>query len=93
MAMRGGERSGVKVVIINTEYVETDAVSFKSVVQRLTGKDATVAESQPGIRNEAAAGGFWKAPGLDKMMSFKDFDRMLKELPPLDELYRLYADN
>ncbi|KAG6397878.1 hypothetical protein SASPL_139328 [Salvia splendens] len=91
MAMRGGERSGVKVVIINTEYVETDAVSFKSVVQRLTGKDATVAESRPG--NEAAATGFWKAPGLDKMMSFKDFDRMLKELPPLEELYRLYADN
>ncbi|KAL1537990.1 VQ motif-containing protein 10-like [Salvia divinorum] len=94
MAMRGGERSGVKVVIINTEYVETDAVSFKSVVQRLTGKDATVAaerrQSQPG--SEAAAG-FWKAPVLDKMMSFKDFERMLKELPPLDELYRLYADN
>ncbi|XP_047963548.1 VQ motif-containing protein 1-like [Salvia hispanica] len=91
MAMRGGERSGVRVVIINTEYVETDAVSFKSVVQRLTGKDAAAAaESRPGIGNEA---GFWKAPGLEKMVSFKDFDRMLKELPPLDELYRLYADN
>ncbi|KAL7186082.1 hypothetical protein ACSBR2_027941 [Camellia fascicularis] len=33
---------GVKIVIINTEYVETDATSFKSVVQRLTGKDSTV---------------------------------------------------
>ncbi|MED6148575.1 hypothetical protein PIB30_054381 [Stylosanthes scabra] len=31
----------VKVVIINTQYVETDATSFKSVVQKLTGKDSS----------------------------------------------------
>ncbi|AES75320.1 VQ motif protein [Medicago truncatula] len=28
----------VKIVIVTTEYVETDAMSFKSVVQKLTGK-------------------------------------------------------
>ncbi|GAU26805.1 hypothetical protein TSUD_289100 [Trifolium subterraneum] len=28
----------VKIVIITTKYVETDAMSFKSVVQKLTGK-------------------------------------------------------
>jgi hypothetical protein len=28
----------VKIVIITTKYVETDAISFKSVVQKLTGK-------------------------------------------------------
>ncbi|GFZ12346.1 hypothetical protein Acr_23g0007310 [Actinidia rufa] len=35
-------REPIKIVFINTEYVETDATSFKSVVQRLTGKDAKV---------------------------------------------------
>lgn len=30
----------VKVVIINTKYIETDARNFKSIVQKLTGKDA-----------------------------------------------------
>lgn len=33
----------MKVVIINTKYVETDAMSFKDVVQKLTGKDSRVA--------------------------------------------------
>ncbi|MBA0663565.1 hypothetical protein Goklo_003674, partial [Gossypium klotzschianum] len=33
---------GVKIVIINTQYVETDPLSFKSVVQRLTGKESCV---------------------------------------------------
>ncbi|RYQ96178.1 hypothetical protein Ahy_B08g091768 [Arachis hypogaea] len=38
----GGSNKGpVKVVIINTQYVETDATSFKSVVQKLTGKDSS----------------------------------------------------
>ncbi|XP_030970426.1 VQ motif-containing protein 1-like [Quercus robur] len=32
----------VKVVLINTQYVETDTTSFKSVVQSLTGKDSCV---------------------------------------------------
>ncbi|GMI77757.1 hypothetical protein like AT1G78410 [Hibiscus trionum] len=34
--------SDVKVVLIDTRYVETDPRSFKSVVQRLTGKDCCV---------------------------------------------------
>uniref|UniRef100_A0A6N2NB99 VQ domain-containing protein n=1 Tax=Salix viminalis TaxID=40686 RepID=A0A6N2NB99_SALVM len=38
--MGGLVREPVKVVIISTSYVETDAGSFKSVVQKLTGKDA-----------------------------------------------------
>lgn len=40
--MSVGYREPAKVVIIKTHYVETDAVSFKSVVQKLTGKDSTV---------------------------------------------------
>ncbi|KAI8524369.1 hypothetical protein RHMOL_Rhmol13G0145300 [Rhododendron molle] len=33
----------VKVVHIDTQYVETDPLSFKSVVQSLTGMNSTVA--------------------------------------------------
>ncbi|KAK9677403.1 hypothetical protein RND81_11G141000 [Saponaria officinalis] len=36
---------GMKVVHIKTQYVTTDATSFKSVVQNLTGKDSTIPES------------------------------------------------
>ncbi|KAL5080827.1 hypothetical protein RYX36_009248 [Vicia faba] len=32
------KKKPVKIVIVTTEYVETDAMSFKSVVQKLTGK-------------------------------------------------------
>lgn len=133
MAAAGGvySRDPVKVVIINTQYVETDATSFKSVVQRLTGKDAKIeihpsnsspssssryysssstSSSSPGfynnkdddhhhhyhqqqptsgiIANAAAA----NVPMMGRGLSFKDFDRLLKELPPLDELFRLCAD-
>ncbi|XP_021904754.1 VQ motif-containing protein 10-like [Carica papaya] len=35
-------QDGFKVKLIDTHYVETDLRSFKSVVQSLTGKDASV---------------------------------------------------
>ncbi|XP_011045599.1 PREDICTED: uncharacterized protein LOC105140454 [Populus euphratica] len=38
--MAGLIREPVRVVIINTKYVETDVRSFKSVVQEFTGKDS-----------------------------------------------------
>ncbi|XP_059664223.1 VQ motif-containing protein 10 [Cornus florida] len=90
----------MKVVIINTEYVETDAGNFKSVVQRLTGKDSTIECKRP----ESALNRRSAVSRVDQPMptgnsvfsrgvSFKDFDRLLKELPPFDELYRLCADN
>ncbi|KAG8386532.1 hypothetical protein BUALT_Bualt03G0158200 [Buddleja alternifolia] len=88
----------VKVVIINTQYVETDAVSFKSVVQRLTGKDSTAAVEPPRFQPKSnnttteVVSGNGTPPFLSRGMSFKDFDRMLKELPPLDELFNLYAN-
>lgn len=44
--MAGGNREAVKVVIINTQYVATDAMSFKSVFQSLTGKDSTMLSTQ-----------------------------------------------
>ncbi|KAL1817961.1 hypothetical protein ACET3Z_020535 [Daucus carota] len=39
----------VRVVMINTQYIETDSLSFKSVVQRLTGKDAVVEGEEPPV--------------------------------------------
>ncbi|KAL8031899.1 hypothetical protein ABFX02_13G059200 [Erythranthe guttata] len=102
----------VKVVIINTQYVETDAVSFKSVVQSLTGKDSTVAAAAAAASPEksklksrcsrASAFNYNSNSNsnsnnaiervVERGVSFKDFDRMLKELPSLDELYTLYAE-
>ncbi|XP_022854011.1 VQ motif-containing protein 10-like [Olea europaea var. sylvestris] len=86
----------VKVVIINTQYVETDAMSFKSVVQRLTGKDSVAAAgaepssaSKEPTRSEISTVAL---PVFSRGMSFIDFDRMLKELPPLEELYRVCAE-
>ncbi|KAI3465972.1 hypothetical protein Pfo_022635 [Paulownia fortunei] len=93
--MAGGRnRDAVKVVIINTQYVETDAVSFKSVVQSLTGKDSIVsaaAAQQPPRYQSANEVSYNTAPVLSRGMSFREYERMLKELPPLDELCRLYS--
>lgn len=87
----GGGRNGnkpVKVVIINTQFVETDARSFKSVVQNLTGKDSTIPAVEPPQRFQSGGGA---APVFSRGTSFKDFERMLKELPSLDELNSYYA--
>ncbi|KAJ4703868.1 VQ motif-containing protein [Melia azedarach] len=35
--------AAVKVVLMDTQYVEADPMNFKSVVQKLTGKDSSVA--------------------------------------------------
>ncbi|GMY33571.1 VQ motif-containing protein 1-like [Fagus crenata] len=43
MACASSTHEAVKVVVINTHYVETDPTSFKSAVQSLTGKDSCVA--------------------------------------------------
>ncbi|KAI5662183.1 hypothetical protein M9H77_21506 [Catharanthus roseus] len=104
--MGGGNRTvdPVKVVIINTQYVETDAMSFKSVVQRLTGKDSKievddVESSTPekprfyNNNNNNSSGVVVSPAVMARGLSFKDFDKLLKELPPLEELYRFYADN
>ncbi|XP_021887735.1 VQ motif-containing protein 10-like [Carica papaya] len=104
-----GDKKVMKVVIINTEYVETDATSFKSVVQRLTGKEAEVATVPPiGSRRklQGAFGGHQGtmkreeeesgSGGLEFMRncSFKDLDRLLKEIPTVDELlWGSWTDN
>lgn len=81
-----GSRKGksVKVVLIETQYVETDAMSFKSVVQTLTGKDSVPLAAQHPPHSAAGV-------SLSRGKSFKDIERMIMELPPLDELHRLYC--
>lgn len=80
MPGRGSTRKPMKVVIINTHYVETDATSFKSVLQKLTGKDSTLAndqqESESRIFRE-------RILMTDSTTSFEEFDRLLREMPPL----------
>ncbi|KAI3675072.1 hypothetical protein L1987_84656 [Smallanthus sonchifolius] len=95
-------REPVKVVFINTEYVETDAMSFKSVVQRLTGKDApSPASSDPkkmlshgggGGGGGGSGGGGVNPPMLKKGMSFRDLDRMLLEQHTMDDIYQFCVD-
>ncbi|KAI3509705.1 hypothetical protein L1887_25217 [Cichorium endivia] len=90
---RSRRRDPVKVVIINTEYIETDATSFKSVVQRLTGKDTS--SPSPNSNLSHGAGGRRdgvKSPVLKKGMSFRDLDNMLLELPSMDDIYQFCYD-
>ncbi|KAD3066722.1 hypothetical protein E3N88_34602 [Mikania micrantha] len=97
----------VKVVIINTEYVETDAMNFKSVVQRLTGKDApsptssqkkSLSHCDGGFGGDrGSAGGCGDRAGLNSLMlengiSFSDFDKLMLELPTMDDVYQLYVE-
>ncbi|XP_073060255.1 VQ motif-containing protein 1-like [Primulina eburnea] len=96
--MAGGSRDGVKVIIINTQYVETDATSFKSVVQRLTGKETPVPSAVAPLREQqifepdSRVSRNAMEPVLSRGLSFTEFDRMFKELPPLEELYRLCSE-
>ncbi|MBA0733504.1 hypothetical protein GOBAR_DD28326 [Gossypium barbadense] len=101
-------RQPMKVVIINTKYVKTDATSFKSVVQELTGRDSKVATNPPrlrsrfyeeqvkkkeqaGVQTAAGVGSSTSSrPGdsiLMKNLSFKELERLLKEMPPGDDLW------
>ncbi|XVE51618.1 hypothetical protein DITRI_Ditri02bG0056300 [Diplodiscus trichospermus] len=61
MAATATSHGDVKVVLIDTQYVHTDPLSFKSVVQRLTGKDCCVAwieeSSFSGIKTETQVAG------------------------------------
>lgn len=95
MSGSGINREPVKVVIINTQYVETDAMSFKSVVQSLTGKDSTVTPPPSGSKKQKSSqvqGGGRGNLVYPRGLSFKDLDRLLAELPPLDDIYRFCLD-
>ncbi|KAF1001483.1 VQ motif-containing protein 1-like [Apium graveolens] len=97
---RNCRKPAVKVVIINTQYVETDSTSFKSVVQRLTGKDAVVEVQQPPVvvaecdKQMSGTGELGRTNSvLLRGMSFKDFDKFLMELPSsFDEMFQMIMD-
>lgn len=95
-------RGPVKVVIINTEYVETDATSFKSVVQKLTGKESDELTTPSGKAQRkrhnqsgvdqvpvVANSGLVGSPFCINDVSFKefDFDRLLSQMPPMSDLW------
>ncbi|WCJ27409.1 VQ motif-containing protein [Euphorbia peplus] len=89
-------REEVKVVLIDTQHVITDPKSFKSVVQSLTGKDSCVSwieetsYTSARKRKRPQPPADWK---LTKGLSFKDLDRMILEMPPVEDLYQLWAQN
>ncbi|CAH1450048.1 unnamed protein product [Lactuca virosa] len=92
-------RDPVKVVIINTEYIETDAMSFKSVVQRLTGKDTPSPSPKNSLSHVGGGGGCGgrggggvNSPMLKKGMSFRDLDKLLLELPSMDDIYQFCSE-
>ncbi|KAI6690235.1 hypothetical protein NL676_027063 [Syzygium grande] len=90
-------KEGIKVVIINTQYVQTDPKSFKSVVQQLTGKDSKVPGSPDAQNCTAGTGGaqlgMGDCGGMSRNLSFKyDLDRMLKEMPPVGEFNDLWSN-
>ncbi|KGN53544.1 hypothetical protein Csa_014778 [Cucumis sativus] len=72
-----------RVVIIDTKYVQTDAKSFKTVVQKLTGKDSVVTVAEETRRQTGSA----RNSSLLRDSSFKEFQRVLREMPRIDELY------
>ncbi|KEH38408.1 hypothetical protein MtrunA17_Chr2g0312981 [Medicago truncatula] len=76
MSSGGCSRNPVKIVIINTQYVETDATSFKSVVQKLTGKDSD-AEGEKVQRKK----------NNQSDVSFKEFDMLLNEMPLINDFW------
>ncbi|KAI9073877.1 hypothetical protein K1719_044149 [Acacia pycnantha] len=98
---RGHSKEPVKVVIISTKHVQTDAGSFKSVVQKLTGKDSQhEEEAEDSYRKQGSVildakaqshhhevSGSGSSRVLIRDLSFKEFDRMFREMPPIHEIW------
>ncbi|CAH8252595.1 unnamed protein product [Arabidopsis lyrata] len=98
--MSAGVRSEpMKVVFINTQYVQTDARSFKTVVQELTGKNAVVADgplefSGQGYGGKDSSQRFCSVgKEAEGGVETTEFDSFFREMPPVGELYNLWSDN
>ncbi|KFK43905.1 hypothetical protein AALP_AA1G189200 [Arabis alpina] len=89
----------MKVVFINTQYVQTDARSFKTVVQELTGKNAVVADGSFEISGQGYSGKnssrqlYGGGREADGSVETTEFDRFFTEMPPVGELYNLWSEN
>ncbi|XP_010462747.1 PREDICTED: VQ motif-containing protein 1 [Camelina sativa] len=97
--MAGVRSEPMKVVFINTQYVQTDARSFKTVVQELTGKNAVVADGS----FEFSGQGYGGKDSSQRFCSTgketeggaetTEFDSLFRETPPVGELYNLWSAN
>ncbi|WOH03068.1 hypothetical protein DCAR_0522459 [Daucus carota subsp. sativus] len=85
----------VRVVMINTQYIETDSLSFKSVVQRLTGKDAVVEGEEPPVV-KGGGGGCEAAQSNSVLLEAelrRDLNRFLMGMPSsFDNNFQLMID-
>lgn len=88
----------MKVVFINTQYVQTDARSFKTVVQELTGKNAVVADGPFEFSGQGygAKDSSQRCCGVGKEaeggVETTEFDSFFREMPPVGELYNLWSE-
>lgn len=92
-------REAMVIKIVETQFVETDAMTFKSVVQSLTGRESNT-KSMVAMSNSSCisslevrmheGGGGVEVEGSCGLrqgsMQLEDFERVFLELPPLDEL-------
>ncbi|XP_038976710.1 VQ motif-containing protein 10-like [Phoenix dactylifera] len=103
MSRKGVEAAGVRVTVIETKFVKTDAAHFKSVVQSLTGKDSTVTAVVP-ERPRAIRGTVklveeincgWRGGRQEELaqetMVVDKFEEMVAVEPCLEELYQLWT--
>ncbi|KAB2032297.1 hypothetical protein ES319_D05G363700v1 [Gossypium barbadense] len=94
MAINGGQP--MKVVIINTKYVETDVRSFKSIVQELTGKEPLTVDNSSKPTTRFYDKRMNKKPMMSsaevndlvlmKYLSFKELEKLFEEIPSVDNL-------
>lgn len=105
----------LKVVFIQTQYINTDPRSFKSVVQSLTGKDSSchlsclneehLISPPSSLATKLVAADDFSWPSyttedyfsldhgysmLDKQSSIRDLERLISQLPPVEDLYRFW---
>ena len=101
-------REPVKVVIIATQFIEANPMSFKSVVQSLTGKDSCVswveessyksrkrsrsAEKSSGGGDTADMAAAAAVKFSRYQSSFQDWDGLMLELPPPEEMRWVWGD-
>ncbi|WOK99850.1 hypothetical protein Cni_G08562 [Canna indica] len=77
-----------KVKIIETQFIETDASSFKSVVQSLTGKDLPPASRSSSAKNKSQMSKSQSQSSLQQKPSHATHAREDEAVTNLDELLR-----
>lgn len=76
-AVQSPSNTSVKVKIIITQKVETNMKDFKSVVQRLTGKDSRIDE--PALETFQQTPSSSPAPKLTGLFTLDDFFNLWKD--------------